>query len=102
MENRHTVDQYKQIYKYAKDHLEDKAFAEEYSHQLTIYKAAVDEIFKDSKVLPGTLEILKDIDMLAAQHKYIHEKLQNACLEKDRLYQYKKNYDNYLGKEVER
>lgn len=102
MENRHIVDQYKQIYKYSKEHPEDKAFADEYSPQLTIYKAAVDEIFKDNKVLPGTKDILKDIDDLVAKHEAIQEELQDARHEKDRLYQYKKNYDNYLGKEVER
>ena len=102
MENRHIVDLYKQIYKYSKEHPEDKAFADEYSPQLTIYKAAVDEIFKDNKVLPGTKDILKDIDALAVKHEAIQEQLQAARQEKDRLYQYKKNYDNYLGKEHER
>jgi hypothetical protein len=102
MENRHIIDQYKQICKYGKKHPEDKAFADEYSPQLTIYKATVNDISRDNKILPGTKEILKDIDDLTSQHEAIHNQFQDECQEKGPLYQYKKNYYNYLGKEQER
>ena len=98
MENRHVIDKYRQIYMYAKKHPKDKAFAEEYSPQLTVYKAAAKEVFRDYKVLPKTKDILKDIDELETQRKGILDELQDARKEKDRLYQYKRNYDVYLGK----
>src|SRR5699024_2508310 len=41
MENRYIIEQYKEIYKYAKAHSEDKAFINEYNPQLMLYKKAV-------------------------------------------------------------
>ncbi len=38
MENRYIIEQYKEIYKYAKNHPEDKAFTNEYNAQLLLYK----------------------------------------------------------------
>ena len=52
MENRYIIEQYKEIYKYAKALPEDKAFINEYSPQLMLYKKAVTESFQDSDVLP--------------------------------------------------
>lgn len=41
MDNRHIIEQNMQIYKYANAHPEDKAFANEYGSQISIYKAVV-------------------------------------------------------------
>ena len=40
MENRYIIEQYKEIYKYAKNHPEDKAFTNEYNAQLLLYKSS--------------------------------------------------------------
>lgn len=102
MENRYTIEQYKEIYKYAKNHPEDKAFIDEYNLQLMLYKKAVAESFQDSDVLPTTKQIYEDLEKLHTKKESLIEKLNQSRQEQDRLYQYKKNYDNYLGKEVER
>jgi hypothetical protein len=102
MENRYIIEQYKEIYKYAKVYPEDKAFINEYSPQLMLYKKAVTESFQDSDVLPTTKQIYEDLEKLHTKKESLIEKLNQSRQEQDRLYQYKKNYDNYLGKEVER
>src|SRR5699024_8056082 len=96
MENRYTIEQYKEIHKYAKAHPEDKAFINEYSPQLMLYKKAVAESFKDSNVLPTTKQIYEDLEKLHIKKESLIEKLNQSRQEQDRLYNYKKNYDNYL------
>ena len=102
MENRYFIEQYKEIHKYAKAHPEDKAFTSEYSPQLMLYKKVVSESFQNSDILPTTKQIYEDLEQLHTKKESLIEKLNQSRQEQDRLYQYKKNYDNYLGKEVER
>jgi hypothetical protein len=102
MENRYIIEQYKEIHKYAKENPEDKAFLNEYEPQLMLYKKAVAESFKDSNLLPTTKQIYEDLENLHIKKESLIEKLNHSRQEQDRLYQYKKNYDNYIGKEVER
>ncbi|MDD3521314.1 MAG: relaxase/mobilization nuclease domain-containing protein [Actinomycetota bacterium] len=102
MENRYIIGQYKEIYKYAKNHPKDKAFTNEYNAQLLLYKKAVIESFQNSDVLPTTKQIYEDLEKLYTKKESLIEKLYQSRQEQDRLYQYKKNYDKYLGKEVER
>jgi len=102
MESRYIIDQYKEIHRYAKAHPEDKAFTSEYSPQLMLYKKAVAESFQNSDILPTTKQIYEDLEQLHTKKESLIEKLNQSRQEQDRLYQYKKNYDNYLGKEVER
>jgi hypothetical protein len=93
MENRYIIEQYKEIYKYAKTHPEDKAFINEYSPQLILYKKVVTESFQDSDVLPTTKQIYEDLENLHIKKESLIEKLNQSRQEQDKLYQYKKNYD---------
>ena len=102
MEGAMLQEQYKEIHKYAKAHPEDKAFINEYTPHLILYKKAVVESFQNSDVLPTTKQIYEDLEKLYTKKESLIEKLYQSRQEQDRLYQYKKNYDNYLGKEVER
>ena len=102
MENRYIIGQYKEIHKYAKENPEDKAFLNEYGSQLMLYKKAVAESFQDSNTLPTTKQIYEDLKNLHTKKESLIEKLNQSRQEQNKLYQYKKNYDNYMGKEVER
>lgn len=102
MENRYIIEQYKEIYKYAKNHPEDKAFTNEYNAQLLLYKKAVTESFQNSNTLPTTKQIFEELEKLNTKKESLIEKLNQSRQEQKKLYQYKKNYDTYLGKEVER
>lgn len=102
MENRYIIEQYKEIYKYVKNHPVDKAFTNEYNAQLLLYKKAVTESFQNSNTLPTTKQIFEELEKLNTKKESLIEKLNQSRQEQKKLYQYKKNYDNYLGKEVER
>ena len=93
MENINTVNKYREIYKYYKKNPGDKQFADEYYSELSLYKIAIKEILENYKKLPNTKEILSSLDM------------QEYSLNKEQfsdLVQFRKNYKNYYGIEVER
>jgi hypothetical protein len=52
-------------------------------------------------IICTTKQIYEDLEKLHAKKESLIEKLNQSRKEQDRLYKYKKNYDNYLGKEVE-
>ena len=93
MENINTVNKYREIYKYHKKNPGDKQFADEYYSELSLYKIAAKEILENYKKLPNTKGILSSLDM------------QEYSLNKEQfsdLVQFRKNYENYYGIEVER
>lgn len=69
MENVHTVQTYRELYKYHKAHPEDKAFAEEYRRELAVYKVAATAILKRHSGLPDSKKILKQLDDLAQKRE---------------------------------
>ena len=102
MENINTINKYREIYKYHKKNPEDKQFAEEYYSELSVYKIAAKEILENYKKLPNTKEILSNLDKLQEKKNTL---MQEYSLNKEQfsdLVQYRKNYENYYGKEVER
>ena len=97
-----TINKYREIYKYHKKNLEDKQFAEEYYSELSVYKIAAKEILENYKKLPKTKEILSNLDKLQEKKNTL---MQEYFLNKEQfsdLVQYRKNYENYYGIEVER
>ena len=47
-------------------------------------------------------KIYEDLEKLYTKKESLIEKLNQSRQEQDKLYKYKKNYDTYLGNEVER
>ena len=102
MENIKTINRYREIYKYHKKNLEDKQFAEEYYSELSVYKISAKEILESYRKLPNTKEILTKLDELQEKKNTL---MQEYSLNKEQfsdLVQYRKNYENYYGIEVER
>ena len=101
MENINTINKYREIYKYHKKNLEDKQFAEEYYSELPVYKIAAKEILENYKKLPNKKEILSSLDKLQEKNTLMQEYSLNKEQFSD-LVQFRKNYENYYGIEVER
>ena len=102
MENINTINRYREIYKYHKKNLEDKQFAEEYYSELSVYKISAKEILESYRKLPNTKEVLTKLDELQEKKNTL---MQEYSLNKEQfsdLVQYRKNYENYYGIEVER
>ena len=89
-------------YKYHKKNPEDKQFAEKYYSELSVYKIAAKEILENYKKLPNTKEILFNLDKLQEKKNTL---MQEYSLNKEQFsdfVQFRKNYKNYYGKEMER
>lgn len=102
MENINTINKYREIYRYHKKNPEDKQFADEYYSELSVYKIAAKEILERYKKLPNTKEIIYKLDELQEKKNTL---MQEYSLNKELfsdLVQYRKNYENYYRKEVER
>lgn len=77
-------------------------FADEYYSELSVYKIAAKEILERYKKLPNTKEIIYKLDELQEKKNTL---MQEYSLNKELfsdLVQYRKNYENYYRKEVER
>ena len=75
---------------------------DEYYSEISVYKIAAKEILENYKKLPNTKEILSKLDELQEKKNTL---MQEYSLNKEQfsdLVQYRKNYENYYGKEVER
>ena len=100
--NVNIINKYREIYKYHKKNPEDKQFTEEYYSVLSVYKIAAKEILENYNKLPNTKEILSNLDKLQEKKNTL---MQEYSLNKEQfsdLVQYRKNYENYYGREVER
>ena len=74
----------------------------EYYSEISVYKIVAKEILENYKKLPNTKEILSKLDELQEKKNTL---MQEYSLNKEQfsdLVQYRKNYENYYGKEVER
>ena len=75
---------------------------DEYYSEISVYKIAAKEILENYKKLPNTKEIVSKLDELQEKKNTL---MQEYSLNKEQfsdLVQYRKNYENYYGKEVER
>ena len=101
MENINSVNEYREIYKYHKKNPGDKQFEDEYYSELSLYKIAAKEILENYKKLPNKKEILSSLDKLQEKNTLMQEYSLNKGQFSD-LVQFRKNYENYYGIEVER
>jgi len=102
MEQVHIVKKYRAYYKEYKSNPSDKAFFEEYKSQIMLYENALSELKKSYSKLPNSKDILAELDKLQEKKNTL---MQEYSLNKEQfsdLVQYRKNYENYYGKEVER
>ena len=102
MEHAYTVTKYREIYKYHKENPNDKNFENEYSRELAVYKVAATEILKHYKKLPNTKELLAEIDGLQEKKNTLMQEYSESKDMLNDLYLIRKNFDQYMGKEIER
>lgn len=102
MEQVHTVKKYRQYYKEYKANPSDKAFFEEYKAQITLYENAISELKKSYSKLPNSKDILDKLDKLQEKKNTLMQDYSSSKSTMDELYQIRKNYGIYMGKEMER
>ena len=102
MEQVHTVKRYRGYYKEYRSDPSDKAFFEEYKAQITLYKNALSELKKTYSKLPNSRDILSELDKLQEKKNTLMQEYSSSKSTMDELYKIRKNYDIYMGKEMER
>ena len=102
MEQVHTVKSYRQIYLEYKKDPSDKAFFEEHKSEITLYENALSDLKKSYSKLPNSKYILKELDSLHEKKNTLMQEYSSAKTDMKELYQIRKNYEKYMGKDMER
>ena len=102
MEQVHTVKKHRACYKEYKANPSDKAFFEEYKAHITLYENALSELKKSYSKLPNSKDILAELDKLQEKKNSLMQEYSSSKSTMDELYQIRKNYGIYMGKEMER
>ena len=102
MEQVHIVKMYRQIYLEYRNDTTDKAFYEEHKSEIAQYQNALDELKKVYSKLPDTKDILNQLDLLYEKKNTLMQEYSSTKSDMNELYQIRKNYEKYIGKEMER
>lgn len=102
MEQVHIVKLYRQIYLEYKKNPSDNAFFEEHKSEIALYQNALSYLKKSYSKLPNFRDILKEINLLHEKKNTLMQEYSSAKSDMTELYQIRKNYDKYMGKEMER
>lgn len=102
MEQVETIREYREHYKYHKANPNDENFAKEYSAELKLYTIASKAIIETYDSVPKSKDILKELDQFQEKKNTLMQEYSTSNDLFSELVQYKKNYENYMDKEVER
>ena len=102
MEQVHTVKKYRAYYKEYKANPSDKAFFEEHKSEITRYETDLAKLKKSYSKLPDSKDILDKLDKLQEKKNTLMQEYASTKSTMDELYQIRKNYGIYMGKEMER
>lgn len=102
MEQVHTVKKYRGHYKEYRSNPSDKAFFEEYKAQITLYENALSKLKSSYSKLPNSKNILDRLDKLQEKKNTLMQEYSSTKSTMDELYQIRKNYGIYMGKEMKR
>ena len=102
MEQVHTVKKYRAYYKEYKSNPSDKAFFYFYQSEITRYETNLAKLKKSYSKLPDSKDILDKLDKLREKKNTLMQEYSSTKSTMDELYQIRKNYGIYMGKEMER
>ena len=102
MEQVHTVNKYRQIYQEYKKSPGDKDFAREHKAEILLYENALDSLKKSYSKMPNSKQLFEKLEDLSQKKNTLFKEYSSAKSEMNELYQIRKNYEEYMGKEMER
>lgn len=102
MEQVHTVKKYRAYYKEYKSNPSDKAFFEEHKTEITLYEMDLSKLKKSYSKLPNSKDILDKLDKLQEKKNTLMQEYSSTKSTMNELYQIRKNYGIYMGKEMKR
>ena len=102
MEQVHTVNKYRQIYQEYKKNPGDKDFVREHKSEILLYENALEALKKSYSKMPNSKLIFEELEKLNKKKNTLMQEYSSAKTEMIELYQIRKNYEQYMGKEIER
>lgn len=102
MEQAYTVTKYRQIYQAYKKEPTDKAFAGEHKAEIILYEKVLANLKKSYSKMPNSKQIFEELEKLNEKKNTLMQEYSSSKSEMTELYQIRKNYEKYMGKEIER
>ncbi|ACZ01137.1 relaxase [Streptobacillus moniliformis] len=102
MEQFHTVTKYRQIYQAYRKDPTDKAFAGEHKAEILFYEKSLANLKKSYSKMPNSKQIFEELEKLNEKKNTLMQEYSSSKSEMTELYQIRKNYEKYMGKEMER
>lgn len=102
MEQVHTVNKYRQIYQEYKKNPGDKDFVREHKPEILLYENALEALKKSYSKMPNSKQIFEELEKSNKKKNTLMQEYTSAKTEMIELYQIRKNYEQYMGKEIER
>lgn len=102
MEQVHTVMKYRQIYEIHKKDPTDKAFTGEHKAEIILYEKSLADLKKSYSKMPNSKQIFEELEKLNEKKNTLMQEYSSSKSEMTELYQIRKNYEKYMGKEMER
>ena len=102
MEQVHAVNKYRQVYQEYKKNPGDKDFAREHKAEILLYENALDSLKKSYSKMPNSKQLFEKLEDLSQKKNTLFKEYSSAKSEMNELYQIRKNYEQYMGKERER
>ena len=102
MEQVHTVNKYHQIYQEYKKNPDDKDFDREHKAEILLYENSLEGLKKEYSKMPNSKQIFEKIEDLSQNKNTLLQEYSSAKTEMNELYRIRKNYEQYMEKEIER
>ena len=102
MEQVYTVNKYHQVYQEYKKNPGDKDFVREHKSEILLYENALDALKKSYSKMPNSKLIFEELEKSNKKKNTLMQEYSSAKTEMIELYQIRKNYEEYMGKERER
>ena len=98
MEQVHTVNKYRQIYQEYKKNPGDKDFAREHKSEILLYENALEALKKSYSKMPNSKQLFEKLEDLNQKKNTLMQEYSSGKYEMNELYQIRKNYEQYIGK----
>ena len=102
MERVHTVNKYRQVHQEYKKNPGDKDFVREHKSEILLYENALEVLKKSYSKMPNSKQLFEKLEDLNQKKNTLMQEYSSAKSEMNELYQIRKNYEEYMGKERER
>ena len=99
MEQAHNVNKYRQVYQEYKKNPGEKDFAREHKAEILLYENALEALKKSYSEMPYSKQLFEKLEDLNQKKNTLMQEYSSAKTEMSELYQIRKNYEGYMGKE---